>query len=145
VRAADYNRTPSFFSVFTIRHPSNDNAELLWHCGPFPRALMGTNTKNPSIDEGGRGQWELMQGKLTIARFDSINGVYSMFLGEAKTCAGPKTTGTFVWMETDDWIKWEKKIANGPYIHHVAGIYGHFAGVLGEACKYIDGLAADKV
>ena len=145
LHAANYNRTPSFFADLTIRHPTNDNAELLWHCGPFPRALMGTNTKNPAIDEGGRGQWELMQGDLTIARFDSINGAYSMFLGEAKTCEGPKTTGTYVWMEADDWIKWEKKIANGPYIHHVAGIYGHYADVLGEACKYIDGLAPDRI
>ena len=145
LHAADYNRSPSFFADLTIRHPDNDNAELLWHCGPFPRALMGQNTPNPSIDEGGRGQWELMQGDLTIARFDSMNGVYSMFLGEAKTCAGPKTTGTYVWMEADDWVKWEKKIANGAYIHHVAGIYGHYAGVLGEACKYIDGLAPDKI
>ena len=145
LHAANYNRTPSFFADLTVRHPTNDNAELLWHCGPFPRALMGTNTADPSIDEGGRGQWELSQGDLTIARFDSANGVYSMFLGEAKTCEGPKTEGTFVWMETDDWVKWEKKIVEGPYIHHVAGIYGHWAGVLGEACKYIDGLKADKV
>ena len=145
LHAANYNRTPSFFADLTIRHPTNDNAELLWHCGPFPRALMGKNTPNPSIDEGGRGQWELAQGDLTIARFDSINGEYSMFLGEAKTCAGPKTGGTFVWMEVDDWVKWEKKIVNGPYIHHVAGIYGHYAGILSEACKYIDGLRADRI
>ncbi|MCL2813719.1 MAG: fucose isomerase [Oscillospiraceae bacterium] len=144
LHAANYNRTPSFFADLTVRHPSNDNAELLWHCGPFPRALMG-NTADPSIDEGGRGQWELSQGDLTIARFDSVNGVYSMFLGEAKTCDGPKTEGTYVWMETDDWVKWEKKIVEGPYIHHVAGIYGHWAKVLGEACKYIDGLTADKI
>ena len=145
LHAADFNRSPSFFADLTIRHPDNDNAELLWHCGPFPRALMGKNTPNPSIDEGGRGQWELKAGDLTIARFDSINGDYSMFLGEAKSCEGPKTEGTYVWMETDDWVKWEKKIANGPYIHHVACIYGHHAEVLGEACKYIDGLRADGV
>ena len=145
LHAADYNRTSSFFADLTIRHPTNDNAELLWHCGPFPRSLMGQNTKDPSVDSGGRGQWELMQGDLTIGRFDSINGEYSMFLGEGKTCEGPKSGGTFVWFEVDDWVKWEKKIVNGPYIHHVTGIYGRYANVLSEACKYICGLSADKV
>jgi len=144
LHAADFNRTSSFFADLTIRHPSNDNAELLWHCGPFPRALMG-DTKNPEIAAGGQGQWELMQGNITIGRFDSLNGEYSMFLGEGKACEGPKTTGTYVWMEVEDWIKWEKKIVEGPYIHHVTGIYGHYADVLGEACKYIPNLRADKV
>jgi L-fucose isomerase-like protein len=143
LHAADYNKSPSFFADLTIRHPSNDNAELLWHCGPFPNALIG-NTKDPFIDDGGRGNWELKAGNLTIGRFDSIEGGYSMFLGEGKTCEGPKTTGTYVWMEVDNWVKWEKKIVEGPYIHHVAGIYGKYAGVLAEACKYIN-LKADPV
>jgi len=145
LHAADYNRTSSFFADLTIRHPSNDNAELLWHCGPFPRALMGDNTPNPHIFPGGQGQWELKQGILTIGRFDALNGEYSMFLGEGKTCDGPKTTGTYVWMEVEDWVKWEKKIVNGSYIHHVTGIYGWYSDVLSEACKYIDGLKADPV
>ena len=145
LHAADYNRTPSFFADLTIRHPSNDNAELLWHCGPFPRALMGNNTADPAIDGGGRGQWELKSGDLTIGRFDSLNGEYSMFLGEGKTCTGPKTEGTYVWMEVEDWIKWEKKIIEGPYIHHVTGIYGKYADILNEACKYINGLKGDKI
>ena len=144
LHAADYNRTPSFFADLTIRHPTNDNAELLWHCGPFPRSLMG-DTKNPSIGENSRGNWELKQGDLTIARFDSIDGEYSMFLGEGWTTTGPKTEGTYVWMEVDDWGKWERKIVEGPYIHHVTGIYGKHADVLTEACKYIPNLKPDAV
>jgi L-fucose isomerase-like protein len=81
LHAADYNRSSSFFADLTIRHPSNDNAELLWHCGPFPRALMG-DTKDPSIAAGGQGQWGLKQGDITIGRFDCLNGQYSMFMGE---------------------------------------------------------------
>jgi len=144
LHAADYNRTPSFFADLTIRHPSNDNAELLWHCGPFPNALIG-ETKDPSIDGGGRGQWELKAGKLTIGRFDCLDGEYSMFMGEGNSCAGPKTEGTYVWMEVDSWVKWEKKIVESPYIHHVTGIHGHYSDVLKEACKYIPNLKADPV
>jgi len=145
LHAADYNRTPSLFADLTIRHPSNDNAELLWHCGPFPHALISEKSDS-AIAQGGQGQWELKQGCLTIARFDSnADGVYSMFLGEGKTCEGPKTTGTYVWMEVEDWVKWEKKIIEGPYIHHVTGIYGKYADILNEACKYIPELKSDKI
>ena len=68
-----------------------------------------------------------------------------MFLGEGWSCEGPKSTGTYVWMEVSDWVKWERKIVESPYIHHVTGIYGRYAKVLAEACKYIPGLRADPV
>ena len=35
--AAGYSR-PAFTADLTLRHPENENAELLWHCGPFARA-----------------------------------------------------------------------------------------------------------
>ena len=144
LHAADYNRNSSFFADLTIRHPSNDNAELLWHCGPFPHGLVKAG-EQPSLDEGGRGQWRLKDGGLTIARFDGLNGEYSMFIGAGKTTEGPKSTGTYVWLEVDDWVKWEKKLVEGPYIHHVVGIYGDFTEALKEACRYIPGLKADPV
>jgi len=144
LHAADFYRSSSFFADLTIRHPSNENAELLWHCGPFPQGLMKQG-ESPALDDGGRGQWRLKDGELTIARFDGLNGEYSMFIGAGKTCDGPKSTGTYVWLEVDDWVKWEKKLVEGPYIHHVVGIYGDFTAALKEACKYIPGLAADPV
>jgi len=141
---ADYNRSPSFFADLTIRHPNNDNAELLWHCGPFPHALVKEN-ETPWLDSGGRGQWQLKDGELTILRFDGLNGDYSLFVGGGKTTDGPKSTGTYVWMEVDDWVKWERKLIYGPYIHHVVGVYGDYVDVMKEACKYIPGLVADLV
>jgi L-fucose isomerase-like protein len=144
LHAADFNKAPSFFADLTVRHPERDNAELLWHCGPFPRSLAGAEAK-PVLDKGGRGQWELKSGDLTVARFDGVNGEYSMFLGEAKTADGPKTHGTYVWMEVDDWVKWEKAIVYGPFIHHVSCVYGHYADVLAEACGYIEGLSVPVI
>jgi len=142
LHAVDYNRSVSFFADLTLRHPHNDNAELLWHCGPFPRVLM-KDGENPSLDDGGRGNWRLKDGDLTIARFDSLNGEYSLFAGNAGTTDGPRSTGTYVWMKVDNWPKWERKFIEGPYIHHVAAMYGHYSAALAEACKYIPGLRAD--
>ena len=82
---------------------------------------------------------------MTIARFDGDHGQYQLFIGEGKTTTGPKNVGSYVWMEVDNWAKWEHKLVEGPYIHHVCGVYGHYGDILLEACKYINGLEADVV
>jgi L-fucose isomerase-like protein len=143
LQAASLGESSSFFADLTIRHPSNENAELLWHCGPFPYSLKSNESK--AAISAGRGQWELKKGDITIARFDELDGKYSLFAGEAKAVDGPMTTGTYVWVEVDNWKKWEEKFIFGPYIHHVAGAYGKYRQVLVEACKFIPGLKADTV
>jgi len=57
----------------------------------------------------GHGQWELKGGDITVARFDAIGGKYSLFAGQAVGTDGPSTQGNYIWIETDDWPKWEKK------------------------------------
>lgn len=151
VRAAGMGKNTPFFADVTVRHPENDNAELLWHCGNFPYSLAkdkGSCTVGCSRYHGdtfGIGQWELQQGDLTLARFDGDHGKYQLLIGEAKTTTGPKNVGCYVWIEVDNWPKWEHKLVEGPYIHHVCGIYGNYAEVLWEACKYINPLEADPV
>ena len=61
-----------------------------------------------------------------------------MFAGEAKTTTGPKTTGTYVWMEVDNWKRWEEKLMFGPYIHHLGVTYGNYLPVLREVARYLD-------
>jgi hypothetical protein len=43
-------------------------------------------------------------------------------------------------MAVDDWPAWERTFIEGPYIHHLACAYGNYAGILGEASRYIEGL-----
>ena len=38
-QAAGLGKFPVFFADVTVRHPEDDNSELLWHCGPFPYSL----------------------------------------------------------------------------------------------------------
>lgn len=124
-----------FFADLTIRHPENDNAELLWHCGPFPYSLK--NPDSPARLQDMYQRWELKPGDITLCRFDSIGGSYSLFAGEGHTTTGPETTGTYVWFETDNWEAWEERLVFGPYIHHVAGAYGAYADALREAARYL--------
>ena len=140
-----------FFADVTVRHPENDNAELLWHCGNFPQSLVKQGTKATvgesryHNDTYGICECELKQGDLTIARFDGDHGNYQLLIGEAKTTDGPKNVGSYVWIEVDNWAEWEHKIVEGPYIHHVSGLYGKYGEILLEACKYINELDADAI
>jgi L-fucose isomerase-like protein len=141
---------PTFFSDLTIRHPENDNSELLWHCGAFPPSLSINKTDSVIGDHfvlpshaPGTCNWQLRKGDITVIRFDGINGKYSVFCGEGKAIDGPYTLGTYVYLEVKDWPMWEEKIIYGPYIHHTSCIYGRYSSVLYEALRYIDGVDFD--
>ncbi|MFA5866313.1 MAG: fucose isomerase [Phycisphaerae bacterium] len=149
--AAMFEQGMSFFADLTIRHPTNDNGVLLWH-GYSPSVLAADYGKKPLEigvhwilpgSQSGMGHWQLKDGSLTICRFDGDGGKYSLIAGEGRTISGPRTQNSYVWMEVDDWSKWERAFIEGPYIHHVSVAYGRASRILMEACKYIDGLEAD--
>ncbi len=142
LKAATLGSGLPFLADLTVRHPTNDNAELLWHCGPFPQSLARQPEKRELIRF--TGHWELKHGPITVARFDGICGDYKLFAGEGRGVEGPATNGNYVWLEVDNWVKWEKKFIYGPYIHHVACMHGNWTGVLEEACKYLGGVALDR-
>ncbi|MGI6643284.1 MAG: L-fucose/L-arabinose isomerase family protein [Bacillota bacterium] len=152
LQASRMGESAIFFADLTVRHPTNDNAELLWHCGPFPYSLkaadspgaIGRHFIKPTHCPG-VAEWEIKGGDVTIARFDGMRGKYSLFMGHAKGTTGPKNRGTYIWVEVNDWPLWEERLIRGPYIHHVVGIHGSVAPVLYEACRYIPGLIPDAV
>lgn len=151
MQAAVMGEGVPFFADLTVRHPENDNAELLWHCGNFPYSLA-KNKRTARVsasryhnDTFGIAEWQLKDGDLTIARFDGDHGTYQLLIGEAHTTEGPKNVGSYVWVEVDDWAKWEHKLVEGPYIHHVSGVYGSCGEILYEACKYIPFLTPDPL
>ena len=133
--AARRFETPCYLADLTIRHPGNDNAELMWHCGPFPKSLK--KAKEGYVVEGGQGYYEIIHGEHTIMRLDGLGGKYYLFAGKGRGVEGPLTNGNYVWMETDNWVHWEKKFIFGPYIHHVVGIPGDVVAVMREVCRYL--------
>ena len=62
---------------------------------------------------------------------------YKLAFGEGRGVAGPHSVGTYLWLEVNDWLQWERKFIRGPYIHHVAGIHGQLSPILQEACRYL--------
>lgn len=138
--AAGLGEARTFFADWTVRHPDNDNGELLQHCGPWPLSCASCK---PSIgyplafSHPGAVEAQAKLGEMTLCRFDGDNGEYSLLLGNAKGIEGPYTKGTYVWVEVENLKRLEAKIVEGPYIHHCVGIHKNVVPVLYEACKYI--------
>lgn len=148
--AAALNSEPSFLADVTIRHPENENRILLWH-DSFPLSLkhpdssahLGSHWILPNFAPG-MYHWRLKDGDITIVRFNGEGGQYKLLAEECHTIEGPYTQNTYVWVEVEDWKRFERKLIEGPYIHHTACIYGRYRNVLKEACKYVDGLIFDE-
>ena len=140
VQAAGMGEAATFFADWTVRHPDNENGELLQHCGPWPisvakeRPVLGYPL---AFDHPGAVEALAKPGQITLARFDGDNGNYSLLLGNAKAVDGPYTKGTYMWVEVENLDRLEEKVVCGPYIHHCTGIHGDAVPVLYEACKYI--------
>lgn len=148
VQAAGMGRTPSFFVDWSVRHPDNEDGELLQHCGPWPVCLAKEKPilgRPFAFEEHCPGSvaGELKSGELSILRFDGDNGEYGMLMGNARTIDGPWTNGTFAWVEIPNWPKVESMIVKGPYVHHGVGIHGNILPVIYEALNYIPGVRAD--
>ena len=140
VEAAAMDDTRSFFADWTVRHPDNENGELLQHCGPWPISVA---QEKPVIgyplafDYPGAVEALAKYGELTLARFDGDNGAYSMLMGNARGIEGPYTKGTYLWVEVENLKRLEEKLVCGPYTHHCVGIHKNVVPILYEACKYI--------
>ena len=138
--AAGMDEARTFFADWTVRHPDNDNGELLQHCGPWPISVL---REKPTIGYPlafgypGAVEAEAKHGDMTLCRFDGDNSEYSLLLGNAKGVDGPYTKGTYVWVEVENLKRLENKLVCGPYIHHCVGIHKDVVPVLYEACKYI--------
>ena len=140
---ATRGKMPPLFGEFTTRNPMNKNSELLWHCGPFPYSMKAESESATLFN--GKPSFRVKDGEYTIARFQGDGGKYTLLGGNFKTTIGPKTFGTYMWAEFKDLSKLENKLINGPYIHHMSEVYGKYADVLEEFCRYIPELEFDPL
>lgn len=128
---------------FTCRHPENDNAELLWHCGVFPLSNCA-NGEKPYLYNT-KPSFKGKEGEYTIARFQADAGNYYLFCDKFHTTDGPKTFGTYLWAQFEDLPKLERKLIDGPYIHHMSEIPGDYKGAFREFSKYFDEITFDFI
>ncbi|MBQ8338647.1 MAG: hypothetical protein IJY33_05835 [Oscillospiraceae bacterium] len=145
LKSATLGKGKPLFGEFTVRHPENKNAELLWHCGPFPlsqKAESGVDSTARLVNQ--RSWFRGKDGTYTVARLDQESGDYMILPLLCKTTEGPQTHGTYIWGEFEDLQKIEDRLLDGPYIHHFVEIEGDYRKEINEFCKYFPNLKVDK-
>ncbi len=144
LKCATLGEGKPLFGEFTVRHPENKNAELLWHCGPFPlsqKATEGPDSEARLVNQ--RSWFRAKDGTYTVARLDQESGKYMILPLLCKTTEGPRTHGTYIWGEFPNLQAVEDRIIDGPYIHHFVEIEGDFRKEIKEFCKYFPNLSVD--
>lgn len=143
LKCATLGKGRPLFGEFTVRHPENKNAELLWHCGPFPVNEKAEGTTARLVNQ--RAWLRAKDGIYTVARIDQESGNYMILPLCCKTTDGPQTHGTYIWGEFDDLQKIEDRLIDGPYIHHFVEIEGDYRKEIAEFCKYFPNLRVDNI
>ncbi len=145
LKCATLGKGKPLFGEFTVRHPENKNAELLWHCGPFPlseKAEEGTDSNARLVNQ--REWFRAKDGTYTVARMDQESGDYMILPLVCNTTEGPQTHGTYLWGEFEDLQAVEDRLLDGPYIHHFVEMKGDYRKEINEFCKYFPNLKVDK-
>ncbi len=132
-----------FLGEFTTRHPERRDTELLWHCGQFAYSLHKEGTPCKAFNM--RENFEVKDGHYTIARIDQVDDHYSILVGDCDGGEGPYTNGTYLWGKFKNLDLFERKIIEGPYIHHVSEIEGDYIDAIKDVCKFIPTLHIDLV
>lgn len=146
LKSATLGKGKPLFGEFTVRHPENKNAELLWHCGPFPlsqKAESGIDSTARLVNQ--RSWFRAKDGTYTVARLDQESGNYMILPLVCKTTRGPQTHGTYIWGEFENLQKIEDRLIDGPYIHHFIEIEGDCREELAEFTKYFPEVTVDKI
>ena len=146
LKSATLGEGKPLFGEFTVRHPEDRNAELLWHCGPFPLSQKAESGVGPTARLVNQRSWfRAKDGVYTVARLDQESGRYVILPLVGKTTEGPATHGTYLWVKFDDLQKIEDRIIDGPYIHHFTEIAGDYTREIREFCKYFPNLETDRI
>ncbi len=141
LKCATLGEGKPLFGEFTVRHPENKNAELLWHCGPFPISQKAPDSTARLVNQ--RSWFRAKDGTYTVARMDQESGRYMILPLLAHTTPGPETHGTYIWAEFEDLQAVEDRLLDGPYIHHFVEIEGDYRREIKEFCKYFPNLEVD--
>lgn len=143
LKCASRGKGTPFLGEFTVRHPEDINTELLWHCGPFAYSLK--KPESPSKLVNMRPWFNVKNGSYTAARLDQEYGKYSIIVGNCNSADGPYTFGTYLWAKFENLPLWEKRMIEGPYIHHISEIEGDYVAEFEEFCKFIGDITPEII
>lgn len=143
LKSLSFGEGKPFLGEFTTRHPTDRNVELLWHCGPFAYSLKKQGTRARCVNMR---QWmQVEDGHYTVARIDQDHGTYSIGVTECDSAEGPYTFGSYLWGRFKDLSHIERRVIEGPYVHHMSELRGSWTESIREFCKYVPALHFDSL
>ena len=145
LRGAMGKKTRHSSASSPCRHPEDKNVELLWHCGPFAycaqESLATVCARGEPCASGSRSRTASSPSAASIRTTATI----SLLAGTCESTEGPYTFGTYLWAKFKNLSAWERKLIEGPYIHHMAEIEGDYTEELREFTKYVKNVTLDIV
>ena len=143
LKCATLGKGRPLFGEFTGRHPENRNAELLWHCGPFPVSEMAEGTKGAPCEPARMAQRKRRRVHGCPYR-PGARGLYdtAAYLPHDRGTADPRYIHMGRVCKNLQAV--EEQTADGPYIHHFVEMRGDYRKEIKEFCKYVPALTVDK-
>jgi len=152
-RAALATTLPHFVD-WTIRHRTEDNVFLAWHCGNAPVSLAAPGAKTAlrargdmtgeracRADQRGQGLWQfqLKPGKVTLCRLAEYDGDWKLLIAPGEIVPSDETlAGTWSWVKVPDHDRLYRTLVEEGFIHHASMIHGDQVDVLVQACGFLE-------
>lgn len=145
LNGAALGENKAFFADNTIT--LEDGRILIWHCGPFCRSTWREGGE-PKLRTGwilpdpGAGYIHTaclaLGDTVTLCRLSTnMWGEMRVYTHEAKVVDGPDTRGTYLYIDTGDWPKYEQELMNAGVVHHWAVIKGEYMHAVAEAARWL--------
>jgi L-fucose isomerase-like protein len=148
---ASNKTTVPHFIDWTIKHQSQENTFLAWHCGNAPPSLVCPSDKakvryhsilGESLGiERSRGtvEFQLKSGTVTLCRLQEHEGDFKMLIttGEA-VHADQNLRGSWSWIRVDDLDELYGTLISEGFVHHASLIHGDYTESITNACSYLD-------
>jgi len=150
---AALGETVPHFIDWTIRHRSNPNQLLAWHCGNAPLSLAANPQKTalrsrkdmkgilavaPGDPQAGLAQFQVRPGVVTFCRLAEYDDQWKMLIaiGEAIP-SDEELAGTWSWVEVSDHDRLYRTLVEEGFVHHASMIHGDQTNALLQACKFL--------
>jgi len=146
--------TKPFFIDWTIRHRTNPNRLLAWHCGNAPLCLAADRSQAAlrsrrdmkgelGIEErdasAGLLQFQIKPGSVTFCRLVEYNNQWKMLVASGEVVPSDETlAGTWAWVEVSDHDRLYRTLVEEGFVHHATMIHGDYRQALLLACKFLD-------
>ena len=138
---AALSTTPPHFMDWTLKHPTEKDTFLAWHCGNGPVALSGEKGKIPITchymgPDMGTVEFQLKSGVVTLSSLQEDGGYFKMLVTKGKSVKlDGKMKGSWSWVKVPDLDNLYRTLITEGFVHHASLIHGDYTESIANACE----------